>query len=311
MKKVVIAIFILIFSMVFTVFSFGAVSLTIKTVNKRVSAVYDASSDVEITETITIEHKGDATEFFLTFSTGQSGDFQNRQMTDNKVADILLYQLYDSSVTKNILKDLSGVVDVDNILTGQFAASGTKQTDTVTYVYFIPADQFVSNGNYSDDVTVTLFEGNLVSWVEHDSQSVSYEVDMEEIAEISLVQSGQPFSPFQTELLFDFGLLESGENRGGDVIIRSNAVFTLSLKSDGKGEMTNVDRSDKSTVPYEFLFDGTIVNLTGNQAVDVAVSQGPTTNEGWRYPFIVTILPYGMATEGTYEDTITVTITTR
>jgi len=289
----------------------AAVTLRIQSINKKITLTYGIDSAVEITETITVKHRGDATPFFITFSAGQSGSFESRELSATGSSDSFNYQLYDNMVNKNILKDLTGATTDSDVLTGFFPMSSGWQSLTVSYVFYMPANQFVGAGKYGDSVEVKLYEGTLSSAVVHDNETVNFEAQMDTIAEVSLVNTGMPFNPLQTELLFDFGILEAGESLSGDIMVRANALFTLSLQSGNRGVMANTDRSDSSIVPYEFIFNGSSVDLTGNRPIDVLIGAGPSDVNGLRYPFSVIIQPYGMATEGTYEDTITVTVSTR
>ncbi|MEW5815822.1 MAG: spore coat protein U domain-containing protein [Spirochaetota bacterium] len=223
----------------------------------------------------------------------------------------LKYQIFDNAIQKNILKDLSGSPSPGEVLAGTFPASSGWQTVDLTYLLYIPAGQFLAPGKYEDTVTVTLYAGTIGSATEYDSQTVTYQASISQVVDISIVRPAFPFDPLQKDLAIDFGILKEGATNSGDIIVRSNAAFSLSLQSDNKGVMANLDRSDKSTVPYVFIFNGSPVNLTGTRPVDVLVNQSPTDLAGFRYNFTVIIQPYGMATEGSYQDIITVTIATK
>jgi len=133
---------------------------------------------------------------------------------------------------------------------------------------------------------------------------------MDNMLDVSIVNTGDPFDPAGIFLTLDFGILVEGANLGCDIVVRSNALFDLSVQSAGKGAMKHSIEAEKDTVPFTFSFEGSPIVLTGNQAVDVVTGAGPTTTTGLRYAVDVTIEPFGMATEGDYSDSITITVAT-
>lgn len=289
---------------------FGAYTLKISRISKSVKLDYPITGSATLTETIEVRHRGDAVSFFLTFSSGQSMNSFDRRLVAPS-GDALSYQLYDSLSSRNPLLSLSDDPTADNVLSGSFAAAGNWQTTAMSYVIEVPADQYVTKDSYDDAFDVSLYEGDLSVQTLVDTGSVGLSVDVPELIELSVIPPGDPFDPSSTDLAFDFGLLAEGDTGQGDIVVRANAVFTLSLQSANRGVMANLDNSDASEIPYEFAFEGTVVSLASNQPVEVAIDEGPTGPAGTRYSFGVEILPYGMASEGMYEDSITVTVSSK
>ena len=223
-------------------------------------------------------------------------------------SDELFYQLYDSSVSMNVLLDIGDSPTIANVLFGSFGASASWQTVIVSFTLIIPADQYVPKDTYADAFDVTLYSGDLTTYLSEDTANVGVSSVVPEIVEVSVIPTGAAFDPLATQLDLDYGLLVDGESLTGDVVVRSNAVYTLSLQSANRGVMVHATPSETSEIPYDFRFTGASVSLTSNQATDVVVDAAATDTAGVRYDFEIIILPFGMATEGNYDDSITIEI---
>lgn len=304
-KLILFGIFTAVLLLIAATPSFSKVSLKIRSITNTVTADYYMDNKVQMEETIVIKHKGDATDFFLTFSAGSSGDFFNRTLSTNQYTDTLNYQLYKTTSEQRVLKDLTGAASDDDVITGYFEASQGWQEMQVTYVYSVPKDQFIPKANYSDSIDVTLYEGTLSSWVEQASKRVTLKADVWDSVQVSIVPTGQPFNSNNDALTLDFGFFEEGESMSADIVVRSNTLFSISFLSINGGVMVYSGGTDSSVVPYEFTFNGAAASLAGD---DVLIDQGPTDESGLRYPFTITILPYGWVTGGPYKDTVTVTV---
>jgi len=123
MKRVYRFIFLTLFICFASASAFSAITLKIQTITKNVRADYTGDLQIEITETIRIRHKGDATDYFLTFSEGQSNDADNRALIDPGTSETLPYQLYDGATGMNILKDNLPIADISNVISGTFGAN--------------------------------------------------------------------------------------------------------------------------------------------------------------------------------------------
>ena len=285
----------------------GVYTLKIQSIANNLRPDYGITTQTELVETISIRHKGDALDFFVTFSAGQSGTALARSMVSG-TSDELFYQLYDSSVSMNVLLDIGDSPTIANVLFGSFGASASWQTVIVSFTLIIPADQYVPKDTYADAFDVTLYSGDLTTYLSEDTANVGASSVVPEIVEVSVIPTGAAFDPLATQLDLDYGLLVDGESLTGDVVVRSNAVYTLSLQSANRGVMVHATPSETSEIPYDFRFTGASVSLTSNQATDVVVDAAATDTAGVRYDFEIIILPFGMATEGNYDDSITIEI---
>ena len=285
-------------------------TLKIQSIANNVTPDYGITTQTELVETISIKHKGEALDFFVTFSAGQSGTALARSMVTG-TSDELFYQLYDSAVSMNVLLDIGDSPTMANVLSGSFGASASWQTIDVSFTLIIPADQYVPKDTYDDDIDVTLYSGNLTTYLSEDPANFGVRSVIPEFLEISVIPTGAAFDPGATQLDLDYGILNEGESLTGDVVVRSNAVYTLSLQSANRGVMEHATPSETSEIPYDFQFTGSSVSLTSNQATDVVVAAPATGTAGVRYDFEIIILPFGMATEGNYDDAITIEVSTQ
>jgi hypothetical protein len=289
-----------------------AQTLSFSVAAKSIAFNYDYSQNTEAVNVLTVKHKGVATDIFVTFSTSQSsGLYSPRHLSAPPSTDVLVYEIYDDAVQQNVLKDLSGSPSANEVLSGTFAASASFQTLDLSYTILALASQFVAEGGYDDSYTITLYQGTFGVGTPTVADTVVVDLtgNVDSVVEVSVVATGAPFGSSPTGLLFDFGVMTANDSRTGDAIVRANGIFTLNVTSGNDGVMTLPNPADKSEVPYTFVFDGTARDLTGNKGVDVLVDQGPTAMAGSRYVFSITILDFGMASAGAYNDVITFTMT--
>ncbi|HDQ14683.1 MAG TPA: hypothetical protein ENN41_07710 [Sediminispirochaeta sp.] len=279
------------------------------------NAPYDLSLGITEELSVTLTHKGPATDYFITFGPGSSGDAAARQML-NDLGEVIQYNVYDNEIAGNILKDGP---DPENVLSGSFPAvtQGGPVTETKTFSIIVPPEQFPPAGTYTDTVTLSLYEGSFDNPIGPTGSTVemSLRVVMEEIIELSLVPPGGVFdSNFQSPQTLDFGYIYPDQTytRSIDVLARANTPYDLSISSSNSGVMTHVDQNDPSTIPYQLSSNGTPVDLsTGDQLI--AGAAGPSGWTGDRYSLIFETMDYAGAaelpSEGDYQDTLTITIT--
>ena len=263
---------------------------------------------LEAEATFTVRHKGQATDFFITFGPGAAGTFDPREMTDG--TNVLQYVVWDNASSQNLLKDLSVSVTNDNVLVGSFPAQtggGGWQRQDLTVTVRVSGG-FYRAGNYTDAVAMTLYSGTLAANTQEDTSTLDVDAKIQAKSEVSIVAPGGLFDVNATDYTMDFGLFSSGQSREADLIARSNVPYSLSLTSQNGGVFTYTAGGDTSTVPYSLFFDGTEVSLPAGTAVTVVPSAAETTIDGTRYPLEVVIGSLGVATEGQYDDVITVDI---
>ena len=281
-------------------------SLRISSFTRNINLNYDLSGGAEIVQTLTVKHKGDALEYFVTFAYGQSGQWSNRIITNGGTS--LNYQIYRDNTKIDILKDLADSPSSNEVIRGSFAQSGSFQFTTISYTVYIPAEQFDLAGIYSDTFDVTLYSGNLSSYIQKNSKTHSLKVTMPASLELSMTQSGNPFNDAATAVNMNFGVLYAGSVRSAEAIVRTNSPYSVLIFSDNQGNLMHSDSTVSDKVPYTLSFNGTLADLRGSTPSQIISGASVTPWEGTRYPLEVTIEDFGMASEGSYSDSITITI---
>jgi len=275
------------------------------------NAVFLLDQEVIISQTISVrkQRKETTTSFFLTFSTGQSGVFSNRAMVGSG-GSLMYYGIYNDGTNRNILKDLSTQPDSSEVLTGTFAINDNTSQE-VSFVVILDRDQFPLAGNYLDEVTIGLYGGtpeNPETLNPIETAVMSISAVMDPVMEMSLVPEGTSFDAGRSELTLDFGTLFNGQTRNADLLVRSNSNYSVLLRSNNSGRMPIRDTADTSVVPYSLSVNGSLLDL-GSGTDQTAIPTGtPSTENGTRYKLSVVIGDFGMASEGTYSDVLTITL---
>jgi len=279
------------------------------------NAQFLLDQEVIISETIRVNHKGQGTDFFITFSTGQSGQFANRYLLDPVSGGIMYYQIYDNAAARRILVDLSAGPSSSQVLSGSFtdaeAGAGGGTTKDMTFVVILDPDQFPLAGQYSEEVRLELWAGtaeNPLGGGPEATVIMSMSAQMDQVMDMSLVSSGGAFDAASTELTLDFGELYAGSRRYADLMVRANSGYSVYMRSQNSGVMMIQDVSDTSTVPYALSVAGGGVDLSSGADVPVVSLGGPSTIMGDRYTIGVEIEEFGMATEGFYTDMLIITV---
>ncbi len=276
--------------------------------NATLGFTYDPGTGLVANQRLVVQHRGPESDYFVTISTGQSGTFANRELRDGS-GNTLTYQLYQTTALQDVIKDLSASPNQAEVLTGsapEYTGFLTEALD-VSYVIYIPPGQTLSAGTYTDSLNLTLYSGAFGSGTQEDTGTLSVEGPVTATVSIVLVSPGDPWPTYTfqetADQTMDFGELATGESLGYDLLVESNASFFIALASANAGVMAHTDAGDASIVPYSLTFDGGLVDLSSGG--DVIVGNSP----GFRYSIVVTINEYGAASQGSYEDVVTITVT--
>lgn len=284
--------------------------MKIQSITRNVSATFSPNTETVVNETIDVRYRGPGTDYFITFSSGQSGSFTQRIAGDG-AGHTTNYQIYDNTTSRNTLEDLTASPSTSSVLSGTFPVSSGWSTQTVSYSYVVQTGQLPIAGTYTDSVGVTLYSGSLGAPTQEDAVNVSYNIQVNAVLNLSLVNAGGIFSPTSTSLSLDFGQLVQGASRQADLLVQSNANYAVAIQSTNGSLLKIQDPTDTSTIPYTMSFGGTAVSLPAGTPVTVVSTGIPTTAAGDRYPMVVTVGTVGMSNEGTYSDTISITVTAR
>ncbi len=284
----------------FTFFTMPAFSSGIIELND-VTATYQIDSGVEVTETTTVVVP--AGDYFITLSAGGSSDFSQRKLFNGP--DEMYYNIYSTGGT--ILRDLSANPSTNEVLSGT-ATNEYINWKRHNYDIIVDANQFPPTGTYTDTIDVSLYEGTLGNAQKTDSDAFTVSVTVDPILEMAVVQDNGSFIASDPNYALDFGILKAGEEKKVDLIVRSNRVYGVQVRSDNGGVMVNQDQNDESVVPYILYVNGSEQSLGAGIDEPLASNATSTSIDGAVYDLSVEIQDYGMATEGQYSDIITFTV---
>jgi len=275
--------------------------------------VYDSGRYLQ---TVNFRVEGGATgatcEYFVALSTGQSGDFNRRRLS--QAANVLNYNAYIDA-GKTIFKAPPTAAQGE-VISGRFpVAIALTQTNNHSFFWTIDPQQIVpaQQAHYADaNLSLDLYSGTLlIGSTLVASAAVTFRALVESSVDLSLVRSGAPFNINDTTQLVDFGVLSSGEQRGMDVVVRSNNGYAVSMQSLNGQVMVHAQApAVRDTVPYQVVLSGGGVDLSTGAPVQVISGTGTTPATGTSFPIEFTVGNLsGTEAAGTYSDIISVTIT--
>lgn len=253
---------------------------------------------------LSVKSDGSGGGFFVTFSSNAGGDVA-RKLANGP--NELQYQIYDTPSHRTVLKDLPAAT-ASEVLTGVFAPGETKKT--FSFVVTIPAQQIKPPGLYQDAVKITLYQGTLSGYAEASSRTIAISTRVAELAELALVNPGEPFAPQAVTKALDFGTLVEGKSLSFDLRVRSNAGYQVTLESESGGRLKHSNPADPSQVPYTVSLGGTRVDISRGRAVPLARQRILTSAQGDSYACVVTIGPVSDLSPGNYRDNILVSVAT-
>lgn len=229
-----------------------------------------------------------------------------RQLT--KSIDALDYNIYTSASGSTAVGSLPGA-SAQEVLGGAFTGTG-REEDSVSMHLVVEPGQVVPRGNYTGAMDVILYEGTLASATEVERANLSVKAVVAEIVEISLVETSQPFDPFDDGQIVDFGQTLGPATLGFDMRIRGNAGFDVRFKSNNQGQMENLTDNKLDGIPYVFSVNGIPNAFDSAGQVKVALKPSGTvtavSGEAFPVDFSIGDISNYMATS--YEDTMTITV---
>jgi hypothetical protein len=281
------------------------------------SAGYSVYDPQEYLQTVSFQVRGEATgvtcEYFVTLSAGQSGNFSQRKMSE--MTNILDYNAYTDAGKSNVFA-APPTATQGQVIAGSFPLGlSFTQTNTHEFYWTLKPQQVVpaSHMRYADNnLTLNLYSGLLLSSPTLvDTKTITFETRVESSVDLSLVESGAPFDISETTQLVDFGTLESGEQRGFDVVVRSNDGYTVTMQSQNRQLLVHSrGYAIADTVPYSVIFNGGSVDLSTGAREQVFSGTGTTPVTGTAFPieFVLGTLS-GQEIAGAYSDVIDVEVT--
>jgi hypothetical protein len=269
------------------------------------SVSFSANAVQQIALSVKRNNTNHGCEYFVTFSRGIASNY-NRYMA--KGADSAPYQLYRGFPDSDILKDLSDAVSSSDVIAGSFLDNAGSTQNVETYRAVLGNVAYLPVGFYFDLVTVRLYEGTLSSYALRDTTNVTFQYSSTRSIDLSLVSTGAAFNASATSMTLDFGTMYTGETKAFDILVATNAGYSLSMSSWNGGAMKHASLRG-TFVPYSMGVNGRSVTL-GNGNTVVATGSGVTPSGGSRIPVNVMIGALLSSMSGAYGDSITVTVQT-
>lgn len=275
--------------------------------------VYDPEKHLQtVNFQVEAEAIGATCEYFVALSSGQSGDFNRRKLS--QAAKMLSYNAY-TDAGKTIFKAPPTAAQGE-VISGSFpVAIALTQTNNHSFFWTVDPQQIVpaQQTHYADaNLSLDLYAGTLLnSPTLVASAAVTFRARVESSVDLSLVRSGAPFNINDTAQLIDFGVLSSGEQREIDLVVRSNNGYAVSMQSLNRQVMVHAEApAVRDTVPYQIVLSGGGVDLSASAIVQVISGTGTTPATGISFPIEFTVGNLsGAETAGMYSDIISVTVT--
>jgi|GEM_PF-6936732 len=240
------------------------------------------------------------------YTTGQ-GDYNRRAMFIYKGTPYYLnYQLYkiNSVNTSYVLKDYSAVSTYTiNNLYGNTSNSDRilgKTTLNFTYYVYVPPNQLVPPGAYTDTVQFRLHNKryNTLTSVNntlHDSRNVVITFDVIRVLDITASVSA-----------LDFQTPVTGENLNFNILVKSNVNYTLGVRSSNSSVLKHSTIANvQTTIPYTYAFNNGVLQSLSNVNNIVLSNGNLTTLTGTTFPNKVQLGTITPLVSGSYQDQLT------
>lgn len=213
--------------------------------------------------------------------------------------------VYKSGVTPYAtILPWSRSVTYSDVLYGTFTANGTQYQ---SYDVVPEIGHWVQAGTYTGSLKFELDQGTPGTDNLMGSKTVSVSVLVPPIADLSIVAAGTTFDVGSTSQIINFGDLTPGVQGTLNVLIRSNKPWSLTLSAPSGGHMTKA--SSDTQIPYSFYFNNNLINLTSGAATLVSTTGWTSTGQN-DYPVKIIIGDFDFAEPGTYQDNISLTLST-
>lgn len=263
------------------------------------------------TETFTVQRSGSpGCSFFLTLNNGAASAYSARSLFDN--GNTIPLQVYSNISGTTIPKHFSEIGSNADVIIGTFP-DGDINPKTISFDVFprLGNIDYQTFGSYQDQLTMRLYQGTwngTYSLEDTDSFELKYNVDKK--IDLSIVNAGAAFDQSATNKTLNFGSLSTNQQMSFDLVVKYNAGYRVRVSSQNNGALKRISFSD--TIPYTLNMNSNPVSLSGSSSNPVLVSQGGGVSPtgGLRFASTITIGNMGTPPTGTYQDAITITVST-
>lgn len=288
------------------------------TTNTAINIVWSSSfSSLAIPITVN-KANNEACDFGIGINKGGAASYDARRVTVGVKS--IPYQLYTNNGLSFQAKDYNNLTSSNDVIQGGFQ-TGTNLNQTVNYYLVIPYNASTNQalygaGTFTDTYQVNIYLGNNVATylTPSDSKNVTVTVTVDPMIALSLVSSGGSFQALSTNRNINFGTLYEGQSSVFDLILKTNAGYSVSVSSLNNGHLHSIGAGTTSLIPYRLYVNSANTNLASSATTPFVVLTGPgqTSNVGVANPFRVVIGSLSSVTTlgGNHADTITITATT-
>lgn len=274
---------------------------TLDDISWRSGTGYNPFDNKDRNDTIPITIKnntGSNIDFAITISKGNENnpDYERRASSG---LEKLEYQAYseDSQNRKYIIKELNEIDKDDNLIIGK---AKKYNTETVEAYIYVPKEQIVNSGLYTDLLTFRLYIINSKdSYTLVEERNVDLSIDVQKFILADFTDNSGNF------LQLDFDELEEGKKEAFDIRVQSNSGYQLLAYSLNK-QVLILENSTLNKAPYSFVFNNNDIDLTGNSETLLVEKRKKTGKNGTVYNSEIIINALPPLTAGTYEDKITI-----
>ena len=244
---------------------------------------------------------------YVFFSSGSSGDVNDRYAVNTNGTDYLHYNLYDTDTPPNLIKDVGTYSTEDDYFDHLFPAVSVSRSNPVTQVHThsfileIPEGQEVPAGTYSDSIDITYYHDSSLE----ETVTMNITITVEQSIGLSIVDVGASFDPYSSGYSMDFGDLIPGEFRQADAVALSNSFYSISAYSYNGSFLIHENPIVTETIPYTFDVDGSSFDLSAAGTPVTIVDNAPATSQtGTAHTLTITIGSFNWVPAGDYADSL-------
>lgn len=244
--------------------------------------------------------------YFVTFDYGSSNSYTNRSVKMGSTS--WPYQISRDVSGLQVLKKKPEATSCSDVLCGTLPGGSFYQTQSQNFTVLIDdTNNWRTAGTYNETVTVGLYLGTVANSVLVASRTLALTAQSHKRADVSVVSSGGSFDLNKTIYTMNFANgLTTGATGSADVVIKYNAGYSLFASSQNAGKLKQASGND--TIDYTFAING--ITYAIPYWTQIGTQSGTSPVSGKVNPVVITIGNTAGKAEGTYSDTINLTIQT-
>jgi len=228
-----------------------------------INTTYEWDSE-EVLE-VQVEHEGALiSNWFLTLDKGQASNYTIRQANQDTEPVKLEYQVYKEPAHTNVIIAPPDVSSTDNVITSSDfgSAVGTPEIISFYFYFTVSSGQFIKSGEYTDTLTLGLYQGTPVSYTEVSSVPVAVTVRMAKLMDVYMEREpgirSLDLATAGTDILLATTHERSNSSDGYDVSITSQNY------ADNQTDHLKpyfLHETDPDSIEYTLTYGGVLVGF--------------------------------------------------